>query len=279
MSIVVGVKRVYPPLYHSGTAVTNWINNPFDEVAVEGALRLRDQDRARRQVTVVSVGAPAQAKQCEDSLRYGLSMGADSALHVVIPNTLSAASSQQQQQQQQKPQQGPSQPLSACLVAQALASVSRRCKANLLMFGQQSPDFSDCQVPQIVAGMLGWNQALFVNSLSCKKATTAATSAMRLYAVCETDHGNETLELGLPAVVSCHTRLATPRIPKLTDVLKARRAKIEKLTLSDLCSYRKGSASSGYRIEKIEKVQEKPRKRRMCKSVKELYEALKADGL
>ena len=41
MSIVVGVKRVYPPLYHSGTAVTNWINNPFDEAAVEGALRLR----------------------------------------------------------------------------------------------------------------------------------------------------------------------------------------------------------------------------------------------
>ena len=155
LNIVVGVKRVYPPLYHSGTAVTNWINNPFDEVAVEGALCLRDQDKAQQKVTVVSVGTPAQAKQCEDSLCYSLSMGADSALHVVIPSSTIPTIS---------PKQGPSQLLSVNLVAQALASVARKCKANLLMFGQQSPDFSDCQVPQIVVGILGWNQALFVNS-------------------------------------------------------------------------------------------------------------------
>lgn len=264
LNIVVGIKRVYPPTYHTGSALINWINNPFDEVALEGALRLKEKDKARRKITVVSVGTPAQAKQCEDGLRYGLSMGADAALRVTLPHAPSVT-------QQQQKQGWPSQSLSPRLVAKAFAEVARRRKANLLMFGQQSSDFSDCQVPQLTAGMLNWSQALFVNSLACEKS-----ESLRIRATCETDHGNETLELGVPAVVSCHTRLATPRIPKLPDVLRARRTKIEQLTL-DGDGYNEKNGS--YVIEGVEKVQEKRRKRKMCKDVKELMAALKADGL
>lgn len=268
LNIVVGIKRVYPPTFHTGSAVINWINNPFDEVALEGALRLKEKDKAQRKVTVVSVGTPTQAKQCEDSLRYGLSMGADAALRVVLPQAPRVS----QQQQQGVPTQF----LPARLVAKALVEVAKRRKANLMMLGQQSSDFSDCQVPQLAAGMLNWSQALFVNSLACEKGSG---TDLRLRATCETDHGNEVLELGLPAVVSCHTRLATPRIPKLPDVLRARRAKIEQLILSGDCYSEKGNNSGNYVIESVEKVQDKRRKRKMCKNVKELMDALKADGL
>lgn len=277
LNIIVGIKRVYPPTYHTGSAVVNWINNPFDEVALEGALRLKEKDSARRRVTVVSVGTPAQAKQCEDGLRYGLSMGADSALRVILPHAPRVS----QQQQDKGQRQGPTQTLSPRLVARAFVEVAKRRKANLLMFGQQSPDFSDCQVPQLTAGMLDWNQALFVNKLACEEKKgkngkgNGSAGQLCLRATCETDHGNEVLEMGLPAVVSCHTRLAAPRIPKLPNVLKARRAKIEQLTLSDGCFSGK---NGGYTIEGVEKVQEKSRKRKMCKDVKELMDALRADG-
>lgn len=165
--------------------------NPFDEVAVEEAVRLREAGHA---VEVVAVSAGPAV--CRDVLRTALAMGADRALLLDVP---------------QDPE-----PLAA---AKCLAALVRREAPDLVLMGKQSTDQDHGQTPAMLAGLLGWPQAL--------QASRIEHDAGALRVTCELDRGSETLQLPLPAVVSADLRLNTPRYASLPAVMKAKKKPFE----------------------------------------------------
>lgn len=168
--------------------------NPFDEIALEEALRLREAGKAA-EVVAVSVG-PAVV---QEQLRGALALGANRAVHVAL--------------------EGPVHPLN---VARILAAVVGREHPGLILMGKQAID-DDCnQTPQMLAGLLGWPQATFASKIELEGGT--ATVAR------EVDAGLEYLAVDLPAVISTDLRLNVPRYAKLPDIMKARRLPIESLT-------------------------------------------------
>jgi electron transfer flavoprotein beta subunit len=165
--------------------------NPFDEVAVEEAVRLRESGHAA-EVVAVSVGPAA----CRNVLRTALAMGADRALLLEVP---------------QEPE-----PLSA---AKCLAALVRREAPDLVLMGKQSTDHDHGQTPAMLAGLLGWPQAL--------QASRIEPGAEALRVSCELDRGTETLRVPLPAVVSADLRLNTPRYASLPAVMKAKKKPLD----------------------------------------------------
>lgn len=202
LKIMVCVKRVIDPnvKVHVRTDGTGMqleglptTLNPFDEVAVEEAVRLREAGHAA-EVLAVSVGPAA----CRNVLRTALAMGCERAL------LLETA---------QDPE-----PLSA---ARCLAALVRRGTPDLVLMGKQSTDHDYGQTPAMLAGLLGWPQAL--------QASRIEPGADVLRVTCELDRGTETLGLSLPAVVSADLRLNTPRYASLPAVMKAKKKPIDTL--------------------------------------------------
>jgi electron transfer flavoprotein beta subunit len=175
------------------TANVKMSMNPFDEIAVEEAVRLKEAGTAS-EIIAVSLGAQA----CQETLRTALAMGADRAILVQTDAEL--------------------QPLA---VAKALKAVVEREQPRLVIMGKQAID-DDCnQTGQMLAALLGWPQGTFASKVVPGDGTVRVTR--------EIDGGLETVELTLPAVVTTDLRLNEPRYASLPNIMKAKKKPIEVL--------------------------------------------------
>ena len=172
--------------------------NPFDEIALEEALRMRERGEAG-EILAVTIGGD----ECQQQLRTGLAMGADRALLVKC--------------------EGEVEPLAA---AGILLEVIRREEPDIVIMGKQAID-DDCnQTGQMLATLWGRPQATFASEVKLNGDTARVTR--------EVDAGLETLEIQLPAVITTDLRLNEPRYIKLPDIMKARRKPLETLAADDL---------------------------------------------
>lgn len=172
--------------------------NPFDEIALEEALRLRERGAAA-EVLVVTIG-PAD---CQQQLRTGLAMGADRAILVEHAGEIL--------------------PLTA---ARAFLRLVEREQPGLVLLGKQAID-DDCnQTGQMLAALWGRPQATFASRLEVTGTTASVTR--------EVDAGLEVIDVDLPAVVTTDLRLNEPRYVKLPDIMKAKKKPLETLTLAAL---------------------------------------------
>jgi electron transfer flavoprotein beta subunit len=207
MKILVGYKRVVDynvriQVKPDGSGVvTEGVKlsaNPFDDIALEEALRLRDKGIAT-EVVVATLG-PAD---CQAHLRNGLAMGANRAIHVVTDQAV--------------------QPLTA---ARALLKLIGKEQPQLVILGKQAID-DDCnQTGQMLATLWGRPQATFASKLELDGDTARVTR--------EVDAGLEVLEVDLPAVVTTDLRLNEPRFIKLPDIMKAKSKPLETIAFADL---------------------------------------------
>jgi electron transfer flavoprotein beta subunit len=207
MKVLVGIKRVIDyqvrvQVRRDGTGVvTDGVKmsiNPFDEIALEEGLRIRERGLAT-EVIAISIG-PTDAQQ---QLRTALAMGADRAVLVEAG--------------------GEVQPL---LVARVLAALQAREQAGLILLGKQAID-DDCnQTGQMLAALLDRPQATFTSKLDI--------TGQQARAVREVDAGLETIEVDLPAVITADLRLNEPRFVKMPDIMKAKRKPLEVLQLDAL---------------------------------------------
>ncbi len=172
--------------------------NPFDEIALEEALRIKERGAAE-EVVVATVG-PAD---CQPQLRSCLAMGADRALHVVAD--------------------GPVEPLVA---ARALLKLAEREQPLLVILGKQAIDDDNSQTGQMLAALWNRPQATFASKLQLEGEKARVTR--------EVDAGLETIEVDLPAVITTDLRLNEPRYVKLPDIMKAKKKPLESLTLDGL---------------------------------------------
>ncbi len=207
MKILVAVKRVIDAnikvrVRHDGsgveTANVKMAMNPFCEIAVEEAVRMAEEGIAD-EVVLVSAG-PGPAKE---TLRTGLAMGADRAIHIVTEETL--------------------EPLA---VAKLLAAVAAREDPGMILLGKQAID-DDCnQTGQMLAALLGWSQGTFASKITIDGDTITVTR--------EVDDGLETVALTRPAVVTTDLRLNEPRYATLPNIMKAKKKSIDPLTPDEL---------------------------------------------
>jgi electron transfer flavoprotein beta subunit len=205
--IIVGLKRVVDynvrvQVKSDGTGVeTEGVKmsiNPFDEVALEEALRIKERGEAQ-EVIAVSVGSAESQQQ----LRTGLAMGADRAILVTTDGDID--------------------PLSVARVFKALAEKE---DAGLVLLGKQAIDGDNNQIPQMLAAIWGRPQATFASVLELDGDTARVTR--------EVDAGLETIEVDLPAVISTDLRLNEPRYVKLPDIMKAKKKPLDEVPLADL---------------------------------------------
>lgn len=207
MKILVGIKRVIDfsvrvQVKKDGSGVnTDGVKlsiNPFDEIALEEALRIREKG-VQAEVVAVSIG-PAEVQQ---QLRTALAMGADRAVLVEAGEAV--------------------QPLMAARVFHELV---KRENADLVILGKQAID-DDCnQTGQMLAALWDRPQATFASKVELKDKTLAVTR--------EVDAGLETLSVDLPAVVTTDLRLNTPRFVKMPDIMKARSKPLQTIKLNEL---------------------------------------------
>jgi electron transfer flavoprotein beta subunit len=172
--------------------------NPFDEIALEEALRLRDAGKAD-EVIVVSIGGD----EVQQQLRTGLAMGADRAVQVRTGESL--------------------QPLS---LARTFLKLVEREGAELVLLGKQAIDDDNSQTAQMLAALWSRPQATFASRVALDGGTAKVTR--------EVDAGLETIEVDLPAVISVDLRLNEPRFVKLPDIMKAKRKPLDVVTLEEL---------------------------------------------
>jgi electron transfer flavoprotein beta subunit len=172
--------------------------NPFDEIALEEALRIKERGGAE-EVVVATVG-PAD---CQQQLRTCLAMGADRALHVVADGIV--------------------EPLTA---ARALLKLVEREQPLLVILGKQAIDDDNGQTGQMLAALWNRPQATYASKLELTGDTARVTR--------EVDAGLETLDVDLPAVVTTDLRLNEPRYVKLPDIMKAKKKPLDTLTLAGL---------------------------------------------
>ena len=165
--------------------------NPFDEIAVEEALRLKEAGKAT-EVVVVSAGVAA----CQETLRTALAMGADRAILVETDAEL--------------------QPLA---VAKLLKAIVDKEQAGLVILGKQAIDDDANQTGQMLAALLDWPQAVFASKVEVGEGTAKV--------VREIDGGLETVEVRLPAIVTTDLRLNTPRYATLPNIMKAKKKPLE----------------------------------------------------
>ncbi|GBQ24503.1 electron transfer flavoprotein subunit beta/FixA family protein [Gluconacetobacter sacchari] len=207
MKILVPIKRVVDynvkvRVRRDGTGVetagVKMSMNPFDEIAVEEALRLREKGAAD-DIVVVSVGVP----QAADTLRTALAMGADRAILV---------------QSEESPE-----PLA---VAKILKTLVEREKPDLVILGKQAIDDDMNATGQMLAGLLDWPQATFASRV---EKTDDGLTVTR-----EVDGGSETLSLTLPAIVTADLRLNEPRYASLPNIMKAKKKPLDTIAAADL---------------------------------------------
>jgi len=180
------------------TANVKMSMNPFDEIAVEEAIRLQEAGIAK-EVIAVSLG---EAK-CSETIRTALAMGADRGIHVVTDAEL--------------------QPLA---VAKLLKAIVAREKADLVIVGKQAIDDDCSQTGQMLAALLGWPQGTFASKIRVEGGDLTVTR--------EVDGGLETVKLKLPAIVTTDLRLNEPRYASLPNIMKAKKKPIDQLKPEDL---------------------------------------------
>ncbi|MDH3763270.1 MAG: electron transfer flavoprotein subunit beta/FixA family protein [Gammaproteobacteria bacterium] len=207
MKVLVCVKRVLDPQVKarvkadgSGVDLANakMTMNPFDENALEEALRMREAGTVE-EIVVVSVGGG----KTEETLRHGLAMGADRAIQVVTDDSL--------------------EPLA---IAKVLKQVTEQESAGLVICGKQAIDDDSNQTTQMLSALLGWSQATFASEIKIEGEQASVTR--------EVDAGLETIQVKMPAVMSADLRLNEPRYVKLPDVMKAKRKPMDKIELDSL---------------------------------------------
>jgi len=172
--------------------------NPFDENAVEEALRMREAGIAS-EVIVVSVGD----SKSQETLRTALAMGADRAIHLNSET-----------------------PLEPLAVAKLLAKIVEQESPQVVILGKQSIDDDSNQTGQMLAALLNWPQGSFASKTEFDGDT--------LTLLRETDAGLETLSITLPAIITTDLRLNQPRYPKLPDIMKAKRKPIDSIDVNSL---------------------------------------------
>ena len=207
MKILVGYKRVVDANVRvqvkpdGSGVVTEGVKlsaNPFDDIALEEALRLRDAGKATE--VVVATIAPSDA---QPHLRNGLAMGANRAIHVVSEG-----------------------PVSQLTAARVLLKLVEKEQPNLVMLGKQAIDDDASQTGQMLATLWGRPQATFASKLVVEGGKATVTR--------EVDAGLEVLEVDLPAVITTDLRLNEPRFIKLPDIMKAKSKPLETVSLADL---------------------------------------------
>jgi electron transfer flavoprotein beta subunit len=202
MKILVAVKRVVDFAVKirvkadgSGIELANvkMSMNPFDEIAVEEAVRIKEKGRAS-EVVVVSIG-PAKA---QETIRTALAIGADRGLLIEIAGEASV------------------EPLAVAKLLQAVVATE---KPDLVILGKQAIDDDCSQTGQMLAALLGWAQGTFASRVVPEADTVAVTR--------EVDGGLETVRLKLPAIVTTDLRLNEPRYPSLPNIMKAKKKPLE----------------------------------------------------
>lgn len=186
------------------TANVKMSMNPFDEIGVEAAVKLKEAKIAT-EIIAVSVGP----KQCQETIRTALAMGADKGIHVETDMRTDLD-------------------LQPLAVAKLLKEVVGKVDPQLVVLGKQSIDGDNNQTAQMLSQMLGWGQASFASGLEVSAdATTAEVTR-------EVDGGLQTVKVGLPCVISTDLRLNTPRYASLPNIMKARKKPIETMKLADM---------------------------------------------
>ena len=172
--------------------------NPFDEIAVEEAIRMREAGLAKEGVAV-SCGVTA----CQETLRTAMAIGADRSVLVETDVEL--------------------QPLA---VAKLLAAVAKKEAPQIIILGKQAIDDDANQTGQMLAALLGWSQATFASKVVLGEGKATVTR--------EVDGGLETIEVSLPAVISTDLRLNEPRYATLPNIMKAKKKPLEVVKPADL---------------------------------------------
>jgi electron transfer flavoprotein beta subunit len=206
VKILVPIKRVPDPATTirvlpdgSGIATDNvkWVINPFDEIAIEEALRIKE--KLSGEVVLATVGQSAWQEQ----LRTGLAMGADRAILVKHDGALDSLA-----------------------IARILAKVISDEKPELVLLGKQAIDDDSNQVGQMLAEMLGWPQATFASKVEFADQRVTVTR--------EVDGGLEAIAFNLPAVITTDLRLNEPRYASLPGIMKARKKELKEVPAESL---------------------------------------------
>jgi electron transfer flavoprotein beta subunit len=207
MKILVAVKRVIDPYVkirvksdNSGVETQNikMAMNPFDEIAIEEALRLREKNYAS-EVIAVSIGADSS----QEILRHALALGADRAILVRTQDSLESLN-----------------------IAKILKNVVDNEKPDLVLLGKQAIDGDNNQTPQMLAALLRWPQATYASKVEVGEGCLDVTR--------EIDGGLETLNVQLPAIVSTDLRLNEPRYASLPNIMKAKRKPLDVVELASM---------------------------------------------
>ena len=175
-----------------------WVVNPFDEIAIEEGLRIKEK-HAGTEVVLVSIGP----KTAQEQLRTGLAMGADRAILVVSDENL--------------------EPLAVARVLQKLVDQE---KPDFIVMGKQAVDYDHNCAGQMLAELLGWPQATFASKVELADGKATVTR--------EVDGGLETLAVTLPAIVTADLRLNEPRYASLPGIMKARKKELKEIPVADL---------------------------------------------
>ncbi|XP_072929755.1 electron transfer flavoprotein subunit beta [Epargyreus clarus] len=209
--VLVGVKRVIdyavkirvkPDKTGVVTEGVKHSMNPFDEIAVEEAVRMKEKKLAS-EVIAVSCG-PTQS---QETLRTALAMGADRAIHVEVAGAEYET-------------------LQPIHIAKILAKLSKDEKADIVIVGKQAIDDDSNQTAQMTAAVLDWPQGTFASKVEKSDAGLTVTR--------EIDGGLETVKIKLPAVLSADLRLNEPRYATLPNIMKAKKKPLKKMTAKDL---------------------------------------------
>lgn len=207
MKILVAVKRVIDPYVKirvkpdgSGVDVKNikMSMNPFDEIAVEEALRLRERQIAT-EIVLVTIGSA----ESQETLRHGLALGADRAILIQTNESFCSLN-----------------------VAKILKKVVGDEQPGLVLMGKQAIDGDNNQTPQMLAGLLGWPQATFASNILIEGTKAQVTR--------EVDGGLEIIDVHLPAVMSTDLRLNEPRYASLPNIMKSKQKKLDVYELQTL---------------------------------------------
>lgn len=172
--------------------------NPFDEIAVEEAVKMKENEIAK-EIVVVSIGAEA----CKETIRSGLAMGADRGIHINSDEDL--------------------EPLN---ISKILMKIVENEKPDIVLMGKQAIDDDSNQTGQMLAALSGFSQATFASKVEKVDNFLNVTR--------EIDGGLETLKLSLPCIITTDLRLNEPRYASLPNIMKARQKKIDSIDVSTL---------------------------------------------
>ena len=246
MKILVAVKRVIDynvqiRVKEDGTGIVTdnvkMSTNPPDDNAIEEAVKIKEAGKAT-EIVAVTIGE----EKAQETVRKALAVGADRGIHVKV--------------------EGVVEPLA---VAKILQKIVDKEKPDLVFIGKQAID-DDCnQTGQMLSALLNWPQATFVSKIDIKDN--------KLEIIREIDEGLETIEVNVPAVVTCDLRLNEPRYASLPNIMKAKKKPIDQMTAADL------GVDATPRVQQI-KVEEPPKRKAGIKvsSVAELVQKLKNEA-